>query len=176
MTGKKHTVYIMLTDYPDKISRAIKKIGFWEYSHVSISTDAHYPKFFSFMGKRGFMTEDFDLHPTYKGIDVPCALFALPVSDTEFQNVESCLAKMTANADKYKYSYFGLVLLYLRIIPKQRHSDTCVGFVSRTLKEHTTLSYGRHGKFYSPNEVKSYFINQLVFEGPLRVLLQRGRI
>ncbi len=176
MADKKHTVYIMLTDYPDKVSRAIKRIGFWEYSHVSMSTDAHYPKFFSFMGKRGFMTEDFDLHPTYKGIDVPCALFALPVSEAEFNNVEACLARMTANADKYKYNYFGLVLLYLRIIPKQRKSDTCIGFVSRTLKEQTSLSDGHRRKFYSPNEVKAYFINQLVFEGPLRVLLQKEKI
>lgn len=176
MADKNHIVYIMLTDYPDRVSHAIKRIGFWEYSHVSISTDAHYPKFFSFMGKRGFMVEDFDLHPTYKGIDVPCALFAMPVSDTEFQNVEGCFARMLEDADKYKYSYFGLVLLYLRIIPKCKHSDTCIGFVSRTLREQTSLSDERRRKFYSPNEVKSYFINQLVFEGPLRVLLQREKI
>ena len=80
MNRKDRTVYIMLTDYPDKVSRTIKRIGLWEYSHMSISTDEHYPKFFSFTGKRGFMTEDFDLHPTYKGTDVPCALFALPVT------------------------------------------------------------------------------------------------
>lgn len=81
MNRKDRTVYIMLTDYPDKVSRTIKRIGLWEYSHMSISTDEHYPKFFSFTGKRGFMTEDFDLHPTYKGTDVPCALFALPVTE-----------------------------------------------------------------------------------------------
>ncbi len=41
---------------------------------------------------------------------------------------------MTSNADEYKYSYIGLALLYLRIIPKQRGRDTCVGFVSRTIR------------------------------------------
>lgn len=125
---KDRTVYIMLTDYPDKVSRAIKRVGLWEYSHMSISTDEHYPKFFSFTGKRGFMTEDFDLHPTYKGTDVPCALFALPVTETELRNVERIIKHMTSNAEKYKYSYIGLALLYLRIIPKQRGRDTCVGF------------------------------------------------
>lgn len=53
MNRKDRTVYIMLTDYPDKVSRTIKRIGLWEYSHMSISTDEHYPKFFSFTGKRG---------------------------------------------------------------------------------------------------------------------------
>ena len=101
---KDRTVYIMLTDYPDKVSRAIKRVGLWEYSHMSISTDEHYPKFFSFTGKRGFMTEDFDLHPTYKGTDVPCALFALPVTETELRNVERIIKHMTSNAEKYKYS------------------------------------------------------------------------
>ena len=105
---KDRTVYIMLTDYPDKVSRAIKRVGLWEYSHMSISTDEHYPKFFSFTGKRGFMTEDFDLHPTYKGTDVPCALFALPVTETELRNVERIIKHMTSNAEKYKYSYIGL--------------------------------------------------------------------
>lgn len=120
MNRKDRTVYIMLTDYPDKVSRTIKRIGLWEYSHMSISTDEHYPKFFSFTGKRGFMTEDFDLHPTYKGTDVPCALFALPVTEAELRNVERIIKHMTSNADEYKYSYIGLALLYLRIIPKQR--------------------------------------------------------
>ena len=27
---KDRTVYIMLTDYPDKVSRAIKRVGLWE--------------------------------------------------------------------------------------------------------------------------------------------------
>lgn len=45
MNRKDRTVYIMLTDYPDKVSRTIKRIGLWEYSHMSISTDEHYPKF-----------------------------------------------------------------------------------------------------------------------------------
>ena len=115
MNRKDRTVYIMLTDYPDKVSRTIKRIGLWEYSHMSISTDEHYPKFFSFTGKRGFMTEDFDLHPTYKGTDVPCALFALPVTEAELRNVERIIKHMTSNADEYKYSYIGLALLYLRI-------------------------------------------------------------
>ena len=172
---KDRTVYIMLTDYPDKVSRAIKRVGLWEYSHMSISTDEHYPKFFSFTGKRGFMTEDFDLQPTYKGTDVPCALFALPVTETELRNVERIIKHMTSNAEKYKYSYIGLALLYLRIIPKQRGRDTCVGFVSRTIREQTSLSAGRRKKFCSPNDIKAFFINQLVFEGPLRVLLQKGK-
>lgn len=133
MNRKDRTVYIMLTDYPDKVSRTIKRIGLWEYSHMSISTDEHYPKFFSFTGKRGFMTEDFDLHPTYKGTDVPCALFALPVTEAELRNVE------------------------------------------RIIKHMTSLSAGRRKKFCSPNDIKAFFINQLVFEGPLRVLLQKGK-
>ena len=66
-------------------------------------------------------------------------------------------------------------LLYLRIIPKQRGRDTCVGFVSRTIREQTSLSAGRRKKFCSPNDIKAFFINQLVFEGPLRVLLQKGK-
>ena len=36
MNRKDRTVYIMLTDYPDKVSRTIKRIGLWEYSHMSI--------------------------------------------------------------------------------------------------------------------------------------------
>ena len=37
MNRKDRTVYIMLTDYPDKVSRTIKRIGLWEYSHMSIA-------------------------------------------------------------------------------------------------------------------------------------------
>lgn len=97
------------------------------------------------------------------------------MTETELRNVERIIKHMTSNAEKYKYSYIGLALLYLRIIPKQRGRDTCVGFVSRTIREQTSLSEGRRKKFCSPNDIKSFFINQLVFEGPLRVLLQKGK-
>ena len=133
------------------------------------------PEIFQLHRQARIHDEDFDLHPTYKGTDVPCALFALPVTEAELRNVERIIKHMTSNADEYKYSYIGLALLYLRIIPKQRGRDTCVGFVSRTIREQTSLSAGRRKKFCSPNDIKAFFINQLVFEGPLRVLLQKGK-
>ena len=36
MNRKDRTVYIMLTDYPDKVSRTIKRIGLWGRPYHSV--------------------------------------------------------------------------------------------------------------------------------------------
>lgn len=56
-----------MTDYPDFVSQTIKKLGFWDYSHVSISTDSLMPTFYSFVGKHGFREEVLLEHPTFRG-------------------------------------------------------------------------------------------------------------
>ena len=74
-------------------------------------------------------------------------------------------------------SYHGSIAVLGKYTPRKLDftRDTCVGFVSRTIREQTSLSAGRRKKFCSPNDIKAFFINQLVFEGPLRVLLQKGK-
>lgn len=169
---KQNTLYVMLTDYPDKLSRAIRRLGFWEYSHVSISTEKHFPKFFSFVGKKGFRIEEIDLHPTFRGTDVPCALFEIPVSETELENVESIIEKFTENKEKYKYNYLGLALLYFRIVPKRKYKYTCIGFVLETLREQTALLDKSKKKIRTPNDVKSFFKKEMIYEGPLKSILK----
>ncbi len=164
---KKDRIYVLLTDYPNKLSRLIKSIGLWEYSHVSISTERYFPTFYSFTGKKGFVTEDYLLHPTYKGEEVPCALFALPVTALEKEKIEEKIEQRKSRADLFKYSVGGLILLYLHTIPKQYKKDTCVGFVARTISECTSLVSNYKKELYNPNKFKFRFKEHLVFEGPL---------
>ncbi len=158
-------IYVLLTDYPNKLSRLIKGIGLWNYSHVSISTSRYFPTFYSFTGKKGFVTEDYRLHPTYKGEEVPCALFALPVTATEKKKIEEKIEQRKSRPDLFKYSIGGLILLYLHTIPKQYKKDTCVGFVARTISECTSLVSNYRKELYNPNKFQSCFKDHLVFEG-----------
>ena len=41
-------IYILLTDYPDRVSKALKRLGFWRYSHVSLSTSLIDSDFYSY--------------------------------------------------------------------------------------------------------------------------------
>lgn len=165
-------IYIMLTDYPDNISKAIKRIGLWEYSHVSISTSNTFPKFFSFVGRKGFRVEEINLHPTFRGTDVPCALFEIPVSETELKNVENRIEQFVTNAVFYKYSMLGLALLYFRITPARKYKYTCISFVLKTLKEQTSLFDKSMKKVCTPNDIKKFFKKDMIFEGPLKSILK----
>lgn len=173
MENKKNdSIYIILTDYPDPISKAIKRIGLWEYSHVSISTSEYFPKFFSFVGNIGFRIEEINVHPTYKGIDVPCALFEIPVSEIERKNVETKIEQFVSNPSLYKYSIIGLALLYFKKMPTIKNKYTCVSFVLKMLKEQTILLDSSIKKICTPNDIKSFFKSDMIFEGPLKSILK----
>ena len=73
-------IYILLTDYPDKVSKSLKRLGFWRYSHVSVSTSLFESDFYSYVGKKGFRIEQPVSHPTFRGEPVGCALYAIPVT------------------------------------------------------------------------------------------------
>ncbi len=173
-TPKKY-IYVLLTDYPNRISKVIKRIGLWKYSHVSISTSDKFPNFFSFTGKRGFMIEEPHLHPKYKGLDVPCALYRIPAKPQICQSVENKIQQFVDNSHLYKYSYFELAKVYLRIKSKPKKKPkfkyTCTGFVGKLLKEESLAAESRKHALLSPNDFMYTFKEHKVFEGTLEKML-----
>lgn len=168
---KDHRIYILLTDYPDNVSKFLKRIGFWHYSHVSISTSMMDKKFFSFVGKKGFRIEDPVLHPTYKGCDVPCALFSIPVSESECTKITNKLKYHIGKSDSYKYSYLGLSMMFFGMSVKLKNQYTCSGFVSDVLKNASNPKSKEFSALVKPDDFEVLYKRNLVFRGPLRKML-----
>ncbi len=161
-----------MTDYPDFVSQTIKKLGFWDYSHVSISTDSLMPTFYSFVGKHGFREEVLIEHPTFRGKDIPCVLFRLPVDQKELDNIEKEIKHFVENKHEYKYSYIGLMLLYLRIAIASKKRFTCTGFVLRTIRKHTDLIKKNSWYICNPNDINKHFSKQKIFEGTIKSMIE----
>lgn len=169
---KDHRVYILLTDYPDNVSKFLKHLGLWNYSHVSIGTSMTDKKFFSFVGKKGFRIEDPVLHPTYKGTDVPCALFSIPVSESECDKITNKLLYHTGKAADYKYSYFGLSMMFFGLGVKLKNQYTCSGFVSDVLTNASNPKNKEFSALIKPDDFETLYKRNLVFKGPLRKMLE----
>lgn len=172
---KNNSIYILLSDYPDQVSRLLKRIGFWKYSHASIGTSLTAPDFFSFTGKRGFRIEKPWKHPTYRGQPVPCALYKLPVSEAVFRKVAGDLRRFSEQGERYKYSYFGLLVLYLGCRFNTKNRYTCSGFVSKVLENSGALSPKLCRKLVKPDDFAEKLYKNNVFEGTLKELFVRER-
>lgn len=164
-------IYLLLTNYPDRVSRFLKKLGMWKFSHISVSTSMVDSDFYSFVGKKGFRIEQPLLHPTFRGQPVECELYAIPVTDEVCSIVTEKLKWHVAIAHTYKYSYFGLVMTYFGISLRMKNKYTCAGFVAELLKESAGFIHMKYHRMLTPDKFKSHFRENLVFKGTIEAML-----
>ncbi|MBR4767315.1 MAG: hypothetical protein IK085_11190 [Clostridia bacterium] len=167
-------IYILLTDYPDRVSKSIKRLGFWKYSHVSVSTSLIDSDFYSYVGKKGFRIEQPAEHPTFRGLPVSCALYAIPVTKEVCESATKQLALHTAVAGSYRYSYFGLVLAYFGIRHRLRNQHTCTSFVSETLHKSGAIKKKLFRHLASPENFRKKFRKHLIYKGTIKDMLKKS--
>ena len=165
-------LYVLLSDYPDRTSRFLKRLGMWKYSHASISTGRASPSFFSFTGKHGFRVESPWRHPTYKGQPVNCALYRIPISAFAEGLAAGEIEDFVRRGSVFNYSYFGLILMYLGLRYHSARRHTCVSFVSRVLELSGAVPRSLCRKLVKPDDFARRFRRQIVYEGTLHQLTQ----
>ncbi len=166
-------IYILLTDYPDRVSKALKRLGFWRYSHVSMSTSLIDSDFYSYVGKKGFRVEQPVNHPTFRGLPVSCALYAIPVTKEVCESATKQIKLHTAVAGTYRYSYFGLVLAYFGIKHRLKRQHTCTSFVSEILRKSGAVKGKRNLRLITPEHYRKKFSKNLVYKGTLKEMLKK---
>lgn len=169
---KEYRIYLLMTDYPDRVSRFLKKAGMWRYSHVSVSTSMVESDFYSFVGKKGLRIEKPALHPTFRGKPVNCAFYSIPVSEEVCRAVTERIMRHLAIAHTYRYSYAELVLIYFGIHLKFKNRYTCTGFVSELLRESGGFGDKKYKRLLNPNHFMKKFSEHLVFTGTLEAMLK----
>ena len=165
-----YRIYLLLTDYPDRVSKALKRLGFWHYSHISVSTSMVESDFYSFVGKKGFRTEKPLLHPTFKKKPVNCAFISIPVTKEVCEEATKRIKYHIALAHTYRYSYLGLILTYfdIRVTLKKRY--TCAGFVGDVLD--SGMNDGKkHHRLLTPDKFLKRFNKHVIYKGTLEKML-----
>ncbi|MBO4894928.1 MAG: hypothetical protein J5562_08460 [Clostridia bacterium] len=168
-----YMVYILLTDMPNRISKTIKRFGFWHYSHVSLSTSMIDSDFYSYVGKKGFFKEQPLNHPTFRGKPINCALYAVPVTKEECELVTKRIEHHIEVSHSFTYSYIGLIFSYLDIQLKMKKQYTCAGFVSEMLHKSGVMKERKYRRLYSPERFHKKLRNRLVFRGTLKEMLEK---
>jgi hypothetical protein len=166
-------IYILLTDYPDKVSKSLKRLGFWRYSHVSVSTSLFESDFYSYVGKKGFRIEQPVSHPTFRGEPVGCALYAIPVTKEVCESATKQITRHAAVAGSYRYSYFGLVLAYFGIKHKLKKQHTCTSFVSEMLHNSGAIKKRLFRRLVTPEHFRRLFAKNLVYKGTIKDMLKK---
>ena len=168
-----YAIYLLLTDYPDRVSKSLKRLGFWKYSHVSVSTSLIDSVFYSYVGKKGFRVEQPVVHPTFRGKPVRCALYAVPVTKEICEKATKQIELHAAIAGTYRYSYFGLVLMYFGIRHRMKKQHTCTSFVSEMLHESGAIKKKKFRRLVSPEHFRKLFEKNLIYKGTIKEMLKK---
>lgn len=153
------TIYILLTRTDTWISRTIGVLTADRYTHASIAFNAELQPMYSFARKYTNMPLPAGLRvePLHKGIfkkmnHVPCALYALEVTDEVYYSARREVDRMMMEAPRYQFSVIGLILCKLNIPFHRRHHFFCSEFVSEVLHRSKALQLPKDTSLMRPND------------------------
>ncbi len=165
-----HHIYILLTRYPDKLSKAVSGLSWGYYSHVSIGF-APSDIFFSFTMK-GFRIENPRKICLKKKKDVPCVLYSLPVSDATYQFLRAHVDDYQQSSFKWRFNLVGLALsmLHVPFVRRENHRF-CSQFVAEALEQANAIKFKKRASIMLPKDFKEIPEFKLRFKGTLSGLV-----
>lgn len=173
-------VYIVLTKTNTILARFIRFMTGCEYSHASISMDAELTRMYSFSRKYvrnpffgGFMKECPGMHVFGLFKDVPCAVIAVQVSESQYEQIEEMLRLFKTESERYGYNYFGLLHNLLKLQQKSHRSFFCSEFVYHVLYESRAVNLGLQPCQVRPQDLL-FVGGKLVYRGNLNTIPQTG--
>lgn len=159
------SIFILLTRYLDRFSRAFRLLTFTQYTHASINLEGS-DEYYSFNTK-GFRMERPFRSKNPQKTEAPCALLQLTVSEDIFEAVRSLLEDFKAEGEQYHYSFLGVLLCILGLPPKRKRYYFCSQFVSEIL----TLSGAAH-----PHKPHSLYLPDVFIMEPWLTLRYQGTL
>lgn len=168
-------IYILLTRFPDRGSRALEFFTRYHYCHAAIGLEEDLNHFYSFK-RKGFMVEEITryLRPDRKPF--ACQLYMLEVPDHTYDRIKALITGFTARKAQMHYSNLGLVLSVMRIPFKRRHHYFCSQFVAEVLKHSHAAKLKKSTTLYLPGDLRKLSGVRLIFHGNLLGMVQRFRL
>lgn len=168
------TIYLLLTRSNTVISGVIHAATGDEYTHISLSMDPQLRSFYSF-GRfypnlplpAGFIQES--LRSGYFGrhCAMPCALYALDVSDASYAAICSQIEEMQSEAGQYRYNLLGLLLCRMKLAHERGKHFFCSQFVARMLQQSGAARLPKAASLMRPMEIAQLSGMRLLYRGAL---------
>ena len=175
MDIKDKKIYVVLSDSGSMVSKMLRWFTKAKYNHVSLSLKEDLSEMYSF-GRRwkyyafygGFVKETpytgaFGIYPKAE-----IAVFPLPVTESQYEEIQTRLNEMYTQRKKYKYSWLGLfMVLFHKRLRRKRHYY-CSEFVREMLVQFGVVNEGAFPNVTIPNDFLHIFGEERIYEGQYR--------
>ena len=174
------TIYILLTRSGTLLSKLVYSVTGANYTHASLAFDEDLSCLYSSTRKNGYTM--FPAGPSREYLDrgvfrlrpeVPCALYALEVSEEAYIRARRRADHMMAHGKLYRFNVLGLVLCALHIRWQRRRHYFCSQFVSDVLEKSGALELPKDSTLMHPNDYTLLPQLKCLYKGRLADLPQR---
>ena len=174
------TLYIFLTRSGTLVSNLVYALTGAEYTHISLAFDENLNTLYSSTRKNGYTMFPAGPSREYlnKGVfrlreNIPCALYALEVSDEAYARAKRRAEHMMTHGELYRFNSLGLLLCAFHIRWNRRRHYFCSQFVSEVLQKSGSLNLPKHSTLMRPNDYAALPQLKFLYQGKLAGLPQR---
>ena len=174
------TLYIFLTRSGTLLSNLVYRLTGAQYTHISLAFDEDLSTLYSSTRKNGYTM--FPAGPSREYLNrgvflmrenIPCALYALEVTDEAYIRAKRRTQHMMHHGELYRFNSLGLLLCWMHIRWQRRRHYFCSQFVSEVLEKSGAMELPKDSTLMHPNDYPQLPQLKCLYEGCLADLPQR---
>lgn len=174
------TLYIFLTRSGTLLSNLVYSLTGAQYTHISLAFDEDLSTLYSSTRKNGYTM--FPAGPSREYLNrgvflmrenVPCALYALEVTDEAYTRAKRRTQHMMHHGELYRFNSLGLLLCWMHIRWQRRRHYFCSQFVSEVLQKSGALELPKPSTLMHPSDYAELPELRCLYRGTLAGLPQR---
>lgn len=163
------------------LSKAIRFITKYKYSHVVLSLDNEFTKLYSFGRKKphnflvaGFVTYGVESE-FFKTFDkTECVVYEFNIDAEAYGRLKKVLEQFENNVELYHYDIKGLLLRYFYpYIEERQNYYVCSQFVASVLENAEVYSFDKPAKLVKPYDFSGIPETEKIYEGRLNSLTRK---
>lgn len=173
-----NTIYILLTRSGTLLSNLVYLFTGDPFTHASISFDPTLQPLYSSARKNGETMfpagpcrEYFHRGFYQKHRQIPCALYALDVSQEQYDRAKREVGRIISRSDDYHFNILGLALCRLNIPLRRKNKFFCSQFVAEILQRSNSLALPKVPSLMRPMDYTRLPQASCLFRGSLRDLV-----
>ena len=174
------TLYIFLTRSGTLLSNLVYSLTGAQYTHISLAFDEDLSTLYSSTRKNGYTM--FPAGPSREYLNrgvflmrenIPCALYALEVTDEAYTRAKRRTQHMMHHGELYRFNSLGLLLCWMHVRWQRRRHYFCSQFVSEVLQKSGALELPKPSTLMHPSDYAELPELRCLYRGTLAGLPQR---
>ena len=165
-------LYIFLTRSGTLLSNLVYSLTGAQYTHISLAFDEDLSTLYT-MFPAGPSREYLNRGVFLMRENIPCALYALEVTDEAYTRAKRRTQHMMHHGELYRFNSLGLLLCWMHIRWQRRRHYFCSQFVSEVLQKSGALELPKPSTLMHPSDYAELPELRCLYRGTLAGLPQR---